>query len=241
MRYGVFSDTHGNIEGFREVIKAYAREDIDSYICVGDIVGYGANPSECIEEVKRLKAESVGGNHDRASIGLINTDYFNYAAREAVDWTREVLSEHDKEFLRSSPLIINKDDFTVVHGSLVKPDFFYYIMNAASAESCFRKMEQDLCFVGHSHVPLTFFMENNEIKYTFDKFFRLKPGVKYIVNVGSVGQPRDGDPRAAFCVFDSKKRTIDIKRADYNIESAKKKILSAGLPEILGYRLLEGR
>lgn len=241
MKYGIFGDIHGNIEAFQEVVRAYAAKDIDRYICVGDIVGYGADPARCIEEVKRLNVETVCGNHERASTGLMNADYFNYAAKAAVERTKEILSEEDKEFLKSLELVINKDDFSVVHGSLVRPDFFYYIMDILSAENCFRKMERDLCFIGHSHVPRIFFMEEGEVKRTFDNFITLKPGVKYIVNVGSVGQPRDGDPRAAFCIFDDKKRTIEIKRVDYDIESARKKILESGLPAKLGERLLEGR
>lgn len=241
MRYGIFGDIHSNLEAFQEVIKSYKKDNIDRYICVGDIVGYGADPGQCIQEIKKLNAKSICGNHDWASVGLFNTTYFNYAAKEAVRWTQEILSVEEKEFLKSLGLIIDEDDFSLVHGSLYKPDLFYYIVDIDSARRCFQKMEKDICFVGHSHVPMIFFMKGDKIGYTFDNFIKIERKIKYIVNVGSVGQPRDGNPDTAFSIFDTERMSIEIKRAGYDIEGAKNKILKAGLPEILGYRLLEGR
>lgn len=242
MKYGIFGDVHSNREAFQKVIEEYKKEDIAKFICVGDIVGYGVDPHWCIEEVQSLDAEISCGNHDWASVGRFSTEYFNYAAREAVKWTQENLKEEEKEFLKSLDLVIDRGDFTVVHGSLDSPDFFYYIIDERSAYRCFRNMEnRNMCFVGHSHVPVVFSMKDGEIKYTYRDFVELEDGVKYIVNVGSVGQPRDGNPSAAFSIYDSDRRTVEIKRVSYDIESAKNKILNAGLPEVLGYRLLEGR
>ncbi|MFC1624590.1 metallophosphoesterase family protein [Candidatus Omnitrophota bacterium] len=241
MRYGIFGDVHSNLEAFQEVIEAYKKENIDRYLSVGDIVGYGTDPHLCIEGIKRLNAKSVCGNHDRASIGLFNADYFNHAARRAVEWTRERLSEEDVNFLRSLDLVMDEGNFSVVHGSLDKPGFFYYIRDSESSYGCFQKMERDLCFVGHTHTPIIFFMEGDKVKYTLENLIKLKPKVKYIVNVGSVGQPRDGNPKAAFSIYDSDKKTIEIKRVRYDIERAKHKILDTPLPEHLGYRLSEGR
>lgn len=241
MRYGVFGDIHGNREAFEAVLEAYRKEDVDKYICVGDIVGYGADPHWCIEEIKRLGAETVCGNHDWASAGVFSPEYFNYAAREAVEWTQERLNAGEKEFLKNLGLVIDEGNFSVVHGSLERPDFFYYILDQGSAYRCFQRMERDLCFVGHSHIPVVFFMEDNDIRHAFEDLVDLKEGEKYIINVGSVGQPRDGNPLAAFSIFDSDKMTVEIKRVDYDIEGAKNKILRAGLPEMLGYRLAEGR
>ena len=242
MRYGIFGDVHSNREAFQKVIEEYKKEDIANFICVGDIVGYGADPHWCIEEVQKIKAEIVGGNHDWASAGRFSTGYFNYAAREAVRWTQGILTDGEKEFLGSLDLVINEKDFSVVHGSLDSPDFFYYIIDEKSAYRCFRNMkERNLCFVGHSHVPVVFSMGNDGIKYTYRNLIELKKDVKYIVNVGSVGQPRDGNPSAAFSIYDSDRMTVEIKRVDYDIESAANKILKAGLPEFLGHRLLEGR
>ncbi len=241
MRYGIFADIHSNREAFQEVIEAYKKENIDRYISVGDIVGYGADPHWCIQEVRRLGADTVCGNHDWASAGLFNPDYFNYAARAAVEWTMENLSPEEKEFLKNLGLVIDKENFSVVHGSLDRPDFFYYIMDKGGAYNCFQRMETDLCFIGHSHVPVMFFMEKDDVEYRFENFISIKPGKKYIVNVGSVGQPRDGNPEAAYSIFDTDKMSVEIKRVEYDIESAKNKILKTGLPEMLAYRLLEGR
>ena len=142
MRYGIFGDVHSNREAFQKVIEEYKKEDIANFICVGDIVGYGADPHWCIEEVQKIKAEIVGGNHDWASAGRFSTGYFNYAAREAVRWTQGILTDGEKEFLGSLDLVINEKDFSVVHGSLDSPDFFYYIIDEKSAYRCFRNMKE---------------------------------------------------------------------------------------------------
>ena len=241
MRYGIFGDIHSNIEAFREVIKAYKKEAIDRYISIGDIVGYGASPHECIKEIKSLEADTVCGNHDWAAVGIFPLDYFNPAAKEAAEWTRDVLRPDEKEFLKKLELVIDEKDFSIVHGSLYKPDFFPYILNSESAYRCFQRMERDLCFVGHSHTPVVFWLERDEIRHSFEGLIKLRQDVKYIINVGSVGQPRDNNPKACLSIFDSSKNTIEIKRVGYDTEGAKNKILKAGLPESLGYRLLEGR
>jgi diadenosine tetraphosphatase ApaH/serine/threonine PP2A family protein phosphatase len=241
MRYGIFGDVHGNLEAFQEVVKAYRKENIDSYICVGDIVGYGAEPSQCIDELKRLNATTVCGNHDWAAAGIFPEDYFNPIAKRAIEWTQDVLNKEEKEFLKHLGLVIVVDDFSIVHGSLYRPDFFDYITDTESAYRCLGHMGKELCFVGHSHVPVIFWLEGNELGYTFENYIKIEPEVKYIVNVGSVGQPRDNNPEAAFSIFDTSTNTIEIKRTPYDIEAAKDKILNAGLPARLGYRLLEGR
>lgn len=241
MRYGIFGDVHSNLEAFKEIIEAYKKQDIDEYFCVGDIVGYGANPRECIEEIKRLKTRTTCGNHDWASVGVFSMDYFNPAARSAVKWTQEKLTQAEKEFLKNLELVIDEGNFSIVHGSLCRPGRFPYILDTGSAYRCFQRMEKELCFVGHSHMSAVFWLEEDKIKYTFENFVKIKPGIKYIINVGSVGQPRDNNSKAAFCIFDTDKKTIEIKRVDYDTEGAKNKILKAGLPESLGYRLLKGQ
>ncbi len=241
MRYGIFGDVHGNIEAFKKVIEFYKKENIDEYLCVGDIVGYGADPSECIEEIKRLKAKTVCGNHDWAAAGTSPLYYFNPAAKSGIEWTRENLNLSDKEFLKKLKLVNEKKDFYVVHGSLHEPDCFPYIWDIEAAYKCFCNMNRNLCFVGHSHVAGFFFMQDKRVDYGQGCLVRVKPEVKYIINVGSTGQPRDGNPKAAFCIFDTDKSTIEIKRVSYDVETAKDKILKAGLPEVLAYRLLEGR
>lgn len=241
MKYGIFGDVHGNIEAFKKVIETYKKENIDEYLCIGDIVGYGADPSECIKEVKRLKAKTVCGNHDWAGAGIFPSDDFNPAAKNAIEWTQKNLNLDEKRFLKELKVINEEKDFYIVHGSLYKPEFFSYILNAESAYKCFCHMNKKLCFVGHSHIAGFFSMQGEKVNYSRECLIKVKPNVKYIVNVGSIGQPRDNDPKAAFCIFDTDKSTIEIKRVEYDIETAKNKILNAGLPKALGYRLQEGR
>jgi diadenosine tetraphosphatase ApaH/serine/threonine PP2A family protein phosphatase len=174
-------------------------------------------------------------------VGLFSTDYFNEAAKAAIEWTEKLLSPEEKDFLKSIRLVIGEEDFSVVHGSLDGPELFDYILDIESAYRCFLKMEKDICFVAHTHIPSVFFMKGDEIGYTFEDSIEIKKGIRYIINVGSIGQPRDGNPLATYCIFDADRMRVDIKRVDYDIEIAKNKILSSGLPQILGYRLLEGR
>ncbi len=242
MRYGIFADVHSNLEALDAVIVAYKKESIDQYLCVGDVVGYAANPKECIEMVQALAAITVSGNHDWASVDLFSVDYFNELAREAIFWTKEKLDGRDRCFLESLKLIYKNEDLTLVHATLGHPQEFNYMNNTYIAEETFRKLKTGICFVGHSHVPGVFIKDQNErIAYLEGETFDIQRDQRYIVNAGSVGQPRDGEPRAAYCILDTERREILIKRAGYDIESARKKIISAGLPGFLGDRLLNGR
>jgi len=250
MRYGIFGDIHSNLEAFNKVIEAYKKEDIDRFFCVGDIVGYGADPEKCIDGLRQLGAIAVCGNHDLASAGVFSLDYFNDYARDAIVWTIDVLTDGEKQFLKNLPFVVNEKEFSIVHGSLYQPELFDYIIDIESAERCFRHMEKDICFVGHSHRAMVYCLEDSKVfRYAPGPVglsknrltIRMQSGVKYIVNVGSIGQPRDGNPDAAYCVFDTTLNTIEIKRVSYDVTKSMAKILNAGLPAILGYRLLEGR
>ena len=241
MRYGIFADVHANLEALDSVIEAYKNKNIDSYICLGDIVGYGADPSECIEKIKKLDADIVCGNHDWACAGVFPLDYFNSKAKAAIAWTQRTLDSEEKDFLGNLGLVVDKKDFSLVHGSLYRPDFFPYIIDAESAYKCFERMTNQLCFIGHSHVCMSFLLDKDTMRHSFDSVIDIKSGVKYIVNVGSVGQPRDNNPGAAFAVFDSEKKTIELNRVSYDIKKAAGKIMNAGLPERLADRLYCGQ
>ncbi len=234
MRYGIFGDIHGNIEAFKKVIEAYKKENIDKHFCVGDIVGYGANPSECIEEIKRLKAKTVCGNHDWAAAGIFPLDGFNPAAKNAIEWTQKNLTSDDKQFLKDLKPIHDEKDFSIVHGSLYESDLFPYTLDTEAAYRCFIQMKKELCFVGHSHIAGFFSMKGNLINYSREDVVKIESGIKYIIDVGSIGQPRGGNPKATFCIFDTDKSAIEIKRVQYDIDSAKIKIIEAGLPQSLG-------
>ncbi len=242
MKYGIFADIHGNLEAFEAVLEALASEQIEQYLCVGDIVGYGANPKECIHRLKQLNSITICGNHDWASVGLFDISYFNSHAKEAVLWTEQQLSAEDREFLRTLKLIYRNKVLTLVHGTLNNPEEFHYIYDAYTARETLELTPTNICFVGHSHVPLVIFKEQNDkTSYLSQSKIKISPNVVYVVNVGSVGQPRDGDTRACFCIYDSEGKIIEIKRVNYNVKEAQNKIIRASLPEILAWRLAEGR
>lgn len=242
MRYGIFSDVHSNLEALEAVINAYKKESIDKYLCVGDIVGYAANPNECISKIETLTAKSIAGNHDWASVDLFSSDYFNPAAKEAILWTAVNLDDKNRAILKSLQLTYVNEDLTLVHGILEKPAEFNYMLYEEDASETFRLLKTRICFVGHTHVP-GIFIEDKEGKvfYQQTNSIEIRQGLRYIVNVGSVGQPRNEDRRAAYCIYDTGKMEIQIKRVDYDIETSRKKIIAMGLPRFLGDRLLVGR
>ena len=241
MRLGILSDIHGNLEALDEVLSALAKERIDKYLCLGDIVGYGADPAECIAETKRLNPITIAGNHDWASVGLFGVSYFNPAAKEAVLWTEENLSAEDKQFLKSLKLLHQEDELTLVHGTLQEPEQFKYMLDLSSAQKTFALSKTRICFVGHTHQPGIFIQENDDCRVSSQQKLKLNPAQRYIVNAGSIGQPRDGNPQASYVVYDSEKEQLQIKRVDYDIKKAQGKIIKAGLPRILAERLAVGR
>ncbi len=242
MRYGIFSDVHSNVEALDAVIRAYKKEDIDKYLCVGDVVGYAANPKECIERVKALVMITVAGNHDWASVDLFSVDYFNDYAREAIFWNKRNLDDNSRLFLESLELVYKNEDFILVHGTLDNPQDFSYMTDSYIASQTFRLMETNICFVGHLHVAGIFIEDKaRRTYYREEGRIDIKDENKYIVNVGSVGQPRDSNPKAAYCIYDTDKKEILIKRVAYDVETTRKKIIDVGLPKFLGDRLLVGR
>ncbi len=242
MRYGIFSDVHANLEALEAVLVAYKKEAIDEFIYGGDIVGYGANPKECITRVKAIAKVAVAGNHDWASVDLFPTTYFNPLAAQAVSWTRQNLDPADEQFLKSLQLIFKNADLTLVHGTLHNPEEFDYMMDGYAADQTFEILETDICFLGHSHLPGFFIQDKDKrISYQEKGTLAIEKDKQYIVNVGSVGQPRDHNPDAAYCIYDTDKKRVEIKRIKYDIETARKKIINAGLPEFLGDRLLSGK
>jgi predicted phosphodiesterase len=241
MRYGIFSDVHSNLEAFDAVIRAMEDEEIDLYICAGDIVGYGADPSRCIELTKGLTNHVICGNHDWASVDLFDVSCFNPYAQEAVYWTAKKLNEAEKTYLKNLKVVHKEKNFAAVHGSLSEPKRFHYILDLYSAMINFQIMRKKVCFIGHSHAPVIVAKSGDDIKYFKLPKIKLSENTSYIVNVGSVGQPRDGDSRACYVVYDEKSGTVETKRVSYDIEKAQNKILNAGLPPILAERLSSGR
>ena len=240
MRIAIFGDIHANLEAF-EVVLADAREQgCTSYICLGDVVGYNANPRECLEIVQSLKCPVVKGNHDDYASSDSSLESFNPLAEVAIQWTRDQLTPPEKFWLGGLPLIAKIRGFTVVHASLDDPAGWGYVLNQLDAAASFSKQTTDLCFFGHTHTPRAYIKDSSVVGMPFDQLV-LEPGKRYFVNAGSVGQPRDGDWRAAYVVFDQENRLIQLRRLRYDLAKTQGKILKAGLPPRLADRLAFGK
>jgi len=245
MRIAILGDIHGNLDALEAVVEDVSRFNVDTWAQVGDIVGYGAEPSACIKAVRDLGCVTCMGNHDAAALGRLDTSYFNDVARAAVQWTAQQLSSEDRAFLNALELVEQKDGFTLVHGTLHLPHQFGYVSSVAEALESLGHQETPLCFIGHSHVPAMYLqreesprdihvLPHSEAEASYQGYQRL------LMNVGSVGQPRDQDPRAAYGFVDTDLQTASIRRVDYDIGSAQRKIRAAGLPEMLADRLSLG-
>lgn len=242
MLYYILSDIHGNLEALRAVLDDISKGKRGEYMSLGDIVGYGADPKECIKIMKSVSPKfAVAGNHDWGAAGLTDIDYFNEYAKEAVLWTQRSLDAGELGYLKSFRLVHADKKFTLVHGSLNSPENFYYIMNDIEALATLRLMKTPICFVGHSHASGIFYLDGNKVGSTKKSAIKIEKGRRYIINAGSIGQPRDRDPRASYVVYDEDKDEVEIRRVAYDIEAAKRKILEAGLPGFLASRLSEGR
>ena len=239
--YSIFGDIHGNLEALKNVLDHCKKEGVEKYLCLGDIVGYGANPDECCDIVREMGCPVVAGNHDWAVCGKLSIEFFNTYAKQAVYWTRDNIKDVNMQFLRELPLVHEvNEDITLVHGSLNFPDLFDYIQTSQDARLSLDKLRTRVCFLGHSHVPVTFF-SGPMVSYSMSYEINLKGFEKALVNVGSVGQPRDENPKACFAIYDTENEVVKITRLEYDVEATGRKILDAGLPEILAERLKFGR
>lgn len=243
MRYVILGDIHSNLSALDSVLTAVAKERADLVLSVGDIVGYGAAPRECIALLREHCVRPVLGNHDAACIDLLDTQYFNNYARAAVEWTRGMLSTDERAWLGSLPLVLHLEHCSVAHGTLFRPELFDYIQNPTDGDPSLEIMPLPVCFVGHTHVPVTLLrLRNNPTRtaYTVEDEIDVEEASRSLVNVGSVGQPRDEDPRAAYALFDSDRGKVWIKRVEYDIASEADRIHKAGLPAMLADRLFLG-
>jgi len=241
MRYAVLSDIHSNWEALEAVLEACEILTPDAYLCVGDLVGYGPDPSRVIAEVRARDATTVRGNHDHAAFDSGEDRYFNDWAREAIAWTRERLTASERRYLEDLEFTAVADGALLVHASPSEPRAWRYIMSASEAGPEFAMFDESVCFIGHSHVPMAIVQTDSGASEIPGDEIALEPDRRYIINVGSVGQPRDGDPRAAFGIFDSDRRAYRLVRTTYDAEETSRKIFDSGLPTFLGERLLTGR
>ena len=244
MRVAVLSDIHGNLEAFRTVLERKADLGADRVVSLGDIVGYGADPNACIEIVVREEIASVLGNHDTRAAGMEEPDDFNAAAARAVLWTREQLSGETRAFLAALPRERAWKDAFLVHGSIHDTD--RYLLHAREREDAFGLLRElpgppVVCFFGHTHLPAAYSSDGTGVRQETGSTVKIVEGRQYLVNPGAVGQPRDGDPRAAFAFYDTDDRTVTFHRAEYDFAAAQNKIIRAGLPPRLAERLSYGR
>ena len=241
MKYAFVGDIHGNLDALNAVIDDVKTQHADTILCLGDIVGYGAQPAECVGLIKEKAAHTVAGNHDLAASGDHPVDEFNEYARAAILWTRDELTTSDKQWLSNLPMLVHFDDFTIVHSSLDNPRNFDYMNSISAAARCFDIMERPLCFFAHTHIPVVFrYLPPDDIKYELPPKKKTYANGQMLVNGGSVGQPRNQDPRAAYCIYDSSEHQITFRQVYYDVEAAAEKIREAGLPELLAFRLALG-
>jgi len=240
LRYAIFSDIHSNLEALEAVLHDAAEQKCTHYVCLGDIVGYNADPHECVERVRAMDCPAVKGNHDEQASLIESSRDFNELAESAIRWTRDHLSDDDKAWLRELRLQRQVRDFTIVHATLDTPAQWAYVFNNLDAAASFTYQHTTVCFFGHTHVPMAFIRDEGVRRIKIDQL-RIEAGKKYFINAGSVGQPRDADWRAAYCIFDIENDVVELRRVRYQLDAAQNKILNAGLPPLLAERLALGR
>jgi diadenosine tetraphosphatase ApaH/serine/threonine PP2A family protein phosphatase len=238
VRVGIVSDIHGNLEALQAVLSK-CKGEVDEIFCLGDVVGYGANPCECLDTIREHSPFICAGNHDWAAGGRIGVDGFNSYAADAIEWTRQQLSSEQTSFLHDLPLTERREDVLFVHGSPYDPKAFHYIFGASEASVAIGETDARLTFVGHSHRAFVY-QDGVGEAVLGEGHLTLAREDRVLVNVGSVGQPRDRDPRAAFCVWDMGQDELQLVRVPYDVSQAQQKILDNRLPDFLAHRLESG-
>ena len=241
MKLGIFSDVHANYQALSQVVELLREQGATQFLCAGDIVGYGPDPAACIELVRSLRAVVVAGNHDRGATGRQPADAFNDRARTALAWTIEQLGEGELAYLELLALVEQFDPVHLVHASPAAPENWEYIFTHREAEEEMDAFNLTLCVIGHSHLPFAAERRNGEVRLVGPERFTVRPECRYVVNVGSVGQPRDGDPRACCALYDTESRAFRLHRVEYDIASVQARMKRVGLPRYLAERLARGR
>jgi diadenosine tetraphosphatase ApaH/serine/threonine PP2A family protein phosphatase len=238
--FAVISDIHSNLAALTACVADIDREGVQRIACLGDVVGYGADPNPCVELVRERADLVVAGNHDYAAVGRTDIDYFNPDARAAILWTRGELTPESRAYLAGLPLHLETEGILLVHASPSEPAAWNYVRSLREAARELAAFDHDLCLIGHSHFPEFFVARNGGLKRVAPPLLVLRRGERALGNVGSVGQPRDGDPRAAYALVDPVERRVEIRRVDYDIESVRGRILNTALPASAADRLAWG-
>jgi len=241
MRIAILSDIHANVHALESVLKDAEKQGVEYLLCLGDIVGYGAFPGECIQLVRKNCSRAVIGNHDIFAAGDTSLENFSEDARISLEWTRVRLAEEERHYLKALPYILEGDTTTYVHASLHNTKQWEYLDYAPTLRKHFEIQETRVCFVGHTHLPAIF--ESEELRsaeLSWNSPLALPRDVKVVVNAGSVGQPRDLDPRACYVIYDEAQSIVTYRRVRYEIERARNGILAIKMPRTLADRLTEG-
>jgi len=243
MRYAILGDIHSNLVAFQAVLKdSEKRGGFEEIWCLGDVVGYGPNPRECIQLLRQHRHICIAGNHDWAAIGEVDTSYFNPEAAAACHWTASQLNSEDIDYLHHLPLTLHQGDFTLTHGSPKEP-IWEYVLSVHTASANFAYFDTRFCLIGHSHVPLLFHFDQDnlcQLRQLPSELFLKQEENRLIINCGGVGQPRDGDPRASYSILDDEERVIYHYRVEYDISTTQQNMAKAGLPPRLATRLSYG-
>ena len=243
MRFAFISDIHANIEAVESVFEDINGQKIDEILCLGDIVGYGANPNECVELVSKRCSVILLGNHDAAAGEILSTQHFNIHAKIAIEWTSQNLKKDIKTLLASLPLKNIKPPMTLVHSTPYEPDMWYYITSLEEAAFNFQFFETKLCLVGHTHIPIIIVLDKDKELYVHQDtsiVFNDAEDARLLINIGSVGKPRDRNPMSCYGIFDSDTGEFNYRRVNYNIEKTKAKMKKIKMTEFLISRLEEG-
>ncbi|NNJ69658.1 MAG: metallophosphoesterase family protein [Kiritimatiellales bacterium] len=241
MKYAILGDIHANLEALNAVLEDAEQQGVTHFACTGDVVGYNADPKPCLQKIRSLECKIVQGNHDYYAGCNESMELFTPMAQKSIRWTRRQLLPFDRKYLQKLPLIIDIEGFTIVHSSLNNPHRWNYIFKRRAADASFRNQFNPVCFFGHTHVPLAFINSMDGIEKGFYDTLEIRPGYQYMINVGSVGQPRDRNPKAAYVIYDLSEQTITMRRVEYDREETQRKIRAAGLPFRNALRLNSGR
>lgn len=239
-RVGIFSDIHANLHALQAVLAALDNEKVDRIFCCGDVVGYGAFPNECCALLRERGCPVIAGNHDHAVLSITDISYFNDVAKHAVMWTRGALTLENEEYLRSLPLTHKDNNMFFVHASPDSPQEWNYILTMGEARLNFHHFEEKFCFIGHSHQPFIIVNYQDDLSCPEIPEVDILENRRYLINVGSVGQPRDRNPNTCYLILDFENGKIILKRIPYNIRAAQDAIIAAGLARELAERLSYG-
>lgn len=241
MKFAILGDIHSNLEALQAVLEDAKKRGCTRFVSVGDVVGYGPNPRECLDIIRSLECPVVMGNHDEYCAATSSLTGFNAMAADAIKWTRDQLTGEQHEWLSNLKYSRVVESFTIVHATLDLPEKWAYVFDKLAATSSINYQRTSVCFNGHTHVPIAFVRGPAGIQGGLYSKIKIEIGRKYFVNVGSVGQPRDRNVKAAYVTFDLTDNLIELHRVDYDIPAVQKKIIAAHLPVSLADRLEQGR